>query len=88
MTTDPWTYRRDVDASRVRQAAAMVGWLVPGVVAMEIEGAAVVVTLPRPPFDFLGLRKRSIARGAIGRCAELVPPVLGWCPEVRIEWDR
>lgn len=87
MITDPWTYQRDVDGSRMRQAAALVGELSPPKAVVSVEGNVVVVVMLRPLFDFLGLRKRAIANSIVDSCASVwVPNVLGWCPEMRVEW--
>lgn len=89
MITDPWTYRRDVDLSRLRMAAAMVEWLVPDGLVELCEDGVVQVEFPKPLVDFFGIRKSSKARGVTALCARLVPTICGgWCPELRFAWVK
>lgn len=84
---DSWTYRRDVDTSKLRLAAATVGNLIPSA-RVTLNGAVVEIRVCPPLADFFGMVKKRIARGIISRCAHWVPRMCGWCPEVKVLWVK
>jgi hypothetical protein len=82
---DVWTFRREVDQSRLRLAAAMVAFLVPeGEVSLD--GGRVVVELRVPWWARFGVGMwQRYKRGEVTqRCEVYVPRICGWCPEVVI----
>ena len=91
MTVDPWTYQRDLDASRLRMAALSVQLAAPvGSQVVVDERGVVVVGVPEPWWSgaTLGLWTLYTTRKVVKRCRAQVPIVNGFCPTVEVRGCR
>lgn len=91
MSCDPWSYRQQLDASRLRMAALSVQLAAgKGASASVGDDGRIVVEVPEPWWSpaTLGLWKFATTRRVVARCRRDVPKINGFCPTVEVRGCR
>ena len=89
--SDLWSYRQELDASRLRMAALSVQLAAgEGSSASVGDDGRIVVEVPAPWWSAatLGLWKLYTTRKVVARCRRQVPEINGFCPAVEVRGCR